>query len=205
MQRWLLPSWRQFFPKQDEGAREYGSPMRLPLEVHRLTNCRYWFFSWRDDGRLHLVPVAQGVSDSLAWLPRVRRTVVSDLDTLPPSQNGTGNDAAQSLAKTPTLTFPVLSGTTIHTWCASQDPFTVIGRYVTLDRRGLGCCPFGAHHADGKDSHPSFKIYQPTRAGGSCWYCYVWEHGDNLFDFLCYWHEVDAKTLWHRILTGEVF
>ncbi|HEY6407881.1 MAG TPA: CHC2 zinc finger domain-containing protein [Ktedonobacteraceae bacterium] len=97
------------------------------------------------------------------------------------------------------------SGTTIHAWCASQNPFEVIGRYVHLDRRGLGCCPFGEHHSDSKDSHPSFKVYQPKRVGGSCWYCYVWEHGGNLFDFLCYWHDESAKTLWHRILTGEVF
>ena len=94
---------------------------------------------------------------------------------------------------------------TIQVWCASQSPLEVIGRYVSLDRRGLECYPFGEHHSDGKDSHPSFRVYQPKRVGGSCWYCYVWEHGGNLFDFLCYWHDVSAKTLWHRILRGEVF
>ena len=128
-----------------------------------------------------------------------------DLETLPPPPNGLGDDAAQSLAKNVTLPVPLPSGTTIQAWCASQNPLEVIGRYVSLDRRGLGCCPFGEHHSDGKDSHPSFRVYHPKRAGGSCWYCYVWEHGGNLFDFLCYWHGVSAKTLWHRILSGEVF
>jgi hypothetical protein len=94
---------------------------------------------------------------------------------------------------------------TIQAWCASQNPFEVIGRYVQLDHRGIGCCPFGEHHSDGKDSHPSLRVYQPKRAGSSCWYCYVWERGGNLFDFLCYWHDVSARVLWHRILVGEVF
>ena len=208
LRRWLLPYCPpgvEFYPKQDEGTREYGSLVRLPLGVHRRTNCRYWFFSWHDDGRLHLVPTARSVSESLAWLPRLSRALVPDLDTLPPSPNGTGHDTPKSLAKTATLSVPLPSRTTIHAWCASQNPFTVIGRYVSLDRRGLGCCPFGEHHSDGKDSHPSFKVYQPKRAGGSCWYCYVWERGGNLFDFLCSWHDVSAKTLWHRILSGEMY
>jgi CHC2 zinc finger len=192
LRRWLLPfcpAGVEFFPKQDEGTREYGSLVRLPLGVHRRSNCRYWFFSWDAEARLHLAPAARSVQESLTWLPRLRRVIVPDLDTLSPAQNSMGNDAAQSLAKTVAL--PV--------------PFAVIGRYVQLDRRGLGCCPFGKHHSDGKDSHPSLRVYQPKRVGGSCWYCYVWERGGNLFDFLCYWHDVSAKTLWHRILTGEVF
>jgi hypothetical protein len=208
LRRWLLPycsAGVEFFPKQDEGTREYGSLVRLPLGVHRRTNCRYWFFSWQDDTRLHLVPTARSVQESLAWLPRLQRAVVPDLDTLAQAQNGTGSDAPQSLAKTVSLPVLLPSGTTIQAWCASQDPFAMIGRYVPLNRRGLGCCPFGEHHSDGKDSHPSFIVYQPNRAGGSCWYCYVWERGGNLFDFLCYWHGVSAKTLWHRILSGEVF
>ena len=208
LRRWLLPFCPpgvEFYPKQDEGTREYGSLVRLPLGVHRRSNCRYWFFSWDAQARLHLAPSARSVQDSLAWLPRLRRAVVPDLDTLPPPPNGAGDDAPQSLAKTVTLPVPLPSGTTIQAWCASHNPFEVIGRYVSLDRRGLGCCPFGAHHSDGKDSHPSFRVYQPKRAGGSCWYCYVWEHGGNLFDFLCYWHDVSAKTLWHRMLSGEVF
>jgi hypothetical protein len=46
---------------------------------------------------------------------------------------------------------------------------------------------------------PSWRQFFPKQDEGAR------EYGGNLFDFLCYWHEVDAKTLWHRILTGEVF
>src|SRR5947199_9749733 len=109
LRRWLLPycpAGVEFYPKQDEGTREYGSLVRLPLGVHRRTNCRYWFFSWHDGGRLHLVPTARSVSESLAALVRLRRALVPDVDPLPPSPNGTGHDTAQTLAKTATLTVP---------------------------------------------------------------------------------------------------
>jgi CHC2 zinc finger len=94
---------------------------------------------------------------------------------------------------------------TIAEWCRAQDVYQVIGRYVDLDRNGLGCCPFGAHHADGKDSHPSFQV-RPLRAGSlNCWYCYVWQRGGSLFGFLALYYGCTAKELWHRILSGEQF
>jgi hypothetical protein len=102
LRRWLLPYCPpgvEFYPKQDEGTREYGSLVRLPLGVHRRTNCRYWFFSWHDDGRLHLVPMARSVFESLAALVRLQRALVPDLDTLPLAPNGTGHGTHKSLAK----------------------------------------------------------------------------------------------------------
>ena len=49
-----------------------------------------------------------------------------------------------------------------------QDAFTLIGRYVKLDRRGMACCPFGEHHHHGQDRHPSFRVYTPSTPGGNC-------------------------------------
>src|SRR6266487_3515490 len=112
LRRWLLPSCPagvEFFPKQDEDTREYGSLVRLPLGVHRRSTCRYWFFSWDGEARLHLAPTARSVQESLAWLPRLQRAVVPDLATLAPAPNGTGNDAPQSLAKTVSLAVPLPS------------------------------------------------------------------------------------------------
>jgi len=126
LRRWLLPycpAGVEFYPKQDESTREYGSLVRLPLGVHRRTNCRYWFFSWDAEARLHLAPAARSVQESLVWLTRLRRVIVPDLETLPPPPNGTGSDTPQSLAKTVTLPVPLPSGTTIQVWCASQSPF----------------------------------------------------------------------------------
>ena len=94
---------------------------------------------------------------------------------------------------------------TIAKWCLQQDALQVIGRYVALDENGLGCCPFGWHHSDGKDSHPSLWVYPPASGDLCCWYCHVWQRGGSLFDFLRYYYGLDARTLWRRIRAGEPF
>src|SRR5260370_27226750 len=109
--------------------------------------------TWRMAGSMVYRAPARGRS------PQFGGAGGADLDTLPLAQNGTGHDTPQS--KTASLPVPVPSGTTIPAWCASQNPFTVIGRYVSLYRRGLGCCPFGEHHSDGKVVHPPFRVQQP--------------------------------------------
>jgi len=73
-----------------------------------------------------------------------------------------------------------------------------------LDRRGMGCCPFGEHHRDRKDRHPSFRVYAPARPGGCCWYCYTWGKGGNVFNFLAHYYRLEARALWSRIRAGEV-
>jgi len=204
LRRWLLPYCPadvEFYPKQDEGS-GYGSLVRLPLGVHRLTGRRYPFVTCKD-GQVALV--ASSVSATLAWFATLEQAHVPGEAMMPAlARPGAGQDQAPSLAKTPALTSTV-SLATIHAWCDAQDPFALIGRYVRLDRRGLGCCPFGEHHADGRDHHPSFRVYRPRSSGSSCWYCYVWRRGGNVFDFLSLYHHLDAKTLWHRVLVREVF
>ncbi len=69
----------------------------------------------------------------------------------------------------------------------------------------MGCCPFGWHHDDGRDAHPSFRVYTPRSATASCWYCYTSQQGGNLFDFLLLYYHLDTRTLWQRILAGEVW
>ncbi len=208
LRRWLLPYCPvgvEFYPKQDEGV-GYGSLIRLPLGVHRLSHCRYWFFSWLPDSQLRVHPLARSLLESLSWLSTVRRAEVPETVPIskPVSDQQAGADPHPSLAKSVTTATP-FTRETIRAWCISQDPLRVIGRYIHLDRRGLGCCPFGEHHSDGKDSHPSFRVYAPRFQTASCWYCYVWQKGGTLFDFLCLWHGLDARSLWHRILAGEVF
>ncbi len=206
LRRWLLPycpAWNvEFNPKQNASQGGYGSLIRLPLGLHRLSGRRYPFFTWHLGDVPHKVPVARSLQKTLAWLSSIKRATVPDEHTLPLLPKAWGQDPPPSLAKTPggVTASPTA---TIENWCASQDPYQVIGRCVRLDARGLGCCPFGEHHSDGKDSHPSFRVYRPTRPGGSCWYCYAWGQGGILFDFLCLFHGFDAKALWHRILAGE--
>jgi hypothetical protein len=202
VRRWLLPyspAGVEFYPKQNEG-RGYGSLIRLPLGMHLLSGHRYPFVEWTPDG---LVEVAPTIPEMLEWLAvsaRVEVPAPALVEALPapPCTHIVSNSPGTSTALAPS------GALTIHDWCQVQDPFAVIGRYVELDARGMGCCPFGWHHDDGRDAHPSFRVYAPRSATSSCWYCYTGEHGGNVFDFLLLYYNLDTRTLWQRILSGEV-
>ncbi|MDQ6661611.1 MAG: CHC2 zinc finger domain-containing protein [Chloroflexota bacterium] len=206
VRRWLLPycpNGVEFYPKQDEIGAGYGSLIRVPLGVHQRSGRRYPFVHWKD-GRA--IPVAASASALLSWFSTLKRSAIPALVNAPslPTRDQQTGAAHPSLAKN-VVHSSLFIGVDIRGWCASQDAVSVIGRYVRLDRGGMGYCPFGWHHSDGKDSHPSFRVYQPRSASGSCWYCYTWQRGGNLFDFLCYYLDVEPKRLWHRILAGETF
>ena len=212
VRRWLLPycpDGVEFYPKRDWATwDEPGSLMRVPFGVHRLTGRRYPFLVAAGSGSGdRLVPAARTVAASLEWLASIRRVPVPGRDTSgfrhdsPPAHTpyvakGAGGGPASLDSETPV---------SIHDWCDRQDAFSVIGRYVQLDQRGMGCCPFGWHHNDGKDSRPSLWVHAPRSSGAPCWYCYVWQRGGNLFDFLCFWYGVSARQMWQRILAGEQF
>lgn len=207
VRRWLVPlcpSDVEFYPKRDWATwDEPGSLMRVPLGVHRRSGCRYPFLMLDAAGQL--VPVATSVVALLDWLAGVRRVevpvgdVVPEPARLPATQPYVAGGAAASFGSLDPLAH------SIHQWCAQQDAVSVIGRYVSLDARGMGCCPFGAHHSDGKDTHPSLWVHAPRGAGAPSWYCHVWRRGGNLFDFLCVWYGVSAREMWRRVRAGEAF
>ena len=211
VRRWLLPycpAGVEFYPKRDWATwDEPGSLMRVPFGVHRLSGRRYPFLVPAGSGSGdRLVPAAQSVAASLDWLATIRRVPVPVRETAG-LRDGTRPDTTPYVAKGAGGVASLESDMplNIHDWCDRQDALRVIGRYVRLDRRGLGCCPFGWHHDDGKDSHPSLWVHAPRSSGAPCWYCYVWRCGGNLFDFLCLWYGVSAGEMWRRILAGERF
>jgi hypothetical protein len=122
----------------------------VPFGVHRLTGRRYPFLvpAGSDD---RLVPAAQSVAASLEWLATIRRVPVPVRETVG-MRDGMAPDTTPYVAKGADGVTSLESDTpvNIHDWCDRQDALRVIGRYVQLDRRGLGCCPFGWHHDDGK-------------------------------------------------------
>jgi hypothetical protein len=177
--------------------------MRLPLGVHRLTGERYPFVALVDG---QVVPLVSSVSDALTWFSTVERVPVAALPMVEQpapveeqrqkkiSFKEERNSASQ---RAPTLT--------IRDWCLAHDPLLVIGRYVELDANGLGCCPFGGHHAHGVDRHPSLVVYRPVPPEVMCWYCHTLGGGGSLFDFFRLYYGLDARELWHRILSGGQF
>lgn len=203
LRAWLLPfcpTGIEFYPKQDEGN-GYGSLMRLPFGVHRLSGQRYPFVEWDPGGG---VPVASSLHAAVVWLASVERVHPPRPRPLATptriSSNTHQQEKSFSLSRSAT---PHLAPTmTIRAWCATQDPLVVIGHYVVLNSRGQGCCPFGWHHAGGRDEHASFKVYRPGAPGGYCWFCYVWQQGGSVFDFLRYYYGLDARTLWRQLQEG---
>lgn len=217
---WLLPYCPpdvEFYPKQDESGAGIGSLIRLPLGVHRLSGRRYPFVVNQDGA---ITSVAASIAETLTWLKTVERVQLPDLqpgeanqDSRKPafpqtesvlSRDHVGQRQHNIVSKS--LPTPPLSPyATIRDWTEAQDPLKIISRYVKLDWRGLGHCPFGEHHSDGKDSNPSFRAYKPRYAGASSWYCYAWQRGGNVFDFLCKWHNLDAAAMWARIQAGDIW
>jgi hypothetical protein len=202
LRAWLFPYCPrgvEFYPKQDEGS-GYGSLIRLPLGVHRLSQKRYPFVRWTEGVYSHYAPT---LATLLTWLDQIEWVPVPDAyqEVLPNTNVRTHTDTPTSLASCH-LHLLSYSMPTIGAWCAMQDACSIISRYVHLDSRGRGCCPFGEHHTQGKDRHPSLRVYAPTRVGGSCWYCYAWGKGGNIFDFLCQWYKLDARNMWQRIQEG---
>jgi hypothetical protein len=191
---WLLPfcpEGIEFYPKQAEGC-GYGSLLRLPLGVHLRSGRRYPFVEWTERGP---VPVARSVPATLDWLATIQRATVPDLPASQPRAPRTQERLPSSSRHTTPSTTPQ----TIREWCAQQDPFSVIGAFVDLNSQGIGRCPFGEHHTNGQDAHASFKVYDPGMRSNYCWYCYTWQQGGSVFDFLRHYHGLEARDMWQRI------
>jgi hypothetical protein len=204
---WLLPFCPQgceFYPKQDQANFEHpGSLIRLPLGVHLRSGERYPFVTLVGGQPL---PLFSSVVDALGWFSTIERAPVPSPSTILVQRENGGQPTQRNISfKKPQPTTTVGVPSTIREWCVSQDPLAVIGRYVSLDSNGVGCCPFGWHHADGVDTHPSFVAYRPTAPDICCWYCHVWQQGGSLFDFFKLYSGLEAREFWHRILGGAQF
>jgi hypothetical protein len=200
---WLLPYCPgevEFYPKQSEGG-GVGSLIRLPLGVHRLSGRRYPFVAVIQGGGI--APVATTWPEIFAWLRTVERVQVPEMTS--ESQGERMVAQGERVAQRQHVVGPATGYSSIREWTEAQDSLNIISRYVRLDSSGLGCCPFGEHHSDGKDSNPSFRAYEPRYRGASSWYCYAWQRGGNVFDFLCLYHGLDAGAMWARIQNGDIW
>lgn len=196
---WLLPYALaygvEFYPKQDAlGVSGAGSVIRVPLGVHRKSRGWYPFLAVMDGGLL--VPVGDSVAACCAWaVEAVRRVMVPDEGMVAREehdQDGCGYVAREWPGRD--LVMP--NGyDSIRAWCQSQDCRAVIGRYVALDRRGVGSCPFNEHHYRG-DRRPSFQVFRDH------WYCYTWGRAGDLCDFLGLYYDLSAQEVWQRIRAG---
>jgi hypothetical protein len=206
VRQWLVPYALAFdvelYPKQDEllpgGS---GSLIRLPLGVHRRSRGWYPFVQWTSHGEL--MPVGETVEACCAWLcQHVERVAVpatvweAVLMARPSAEcHETGRSGSHAAASP-----PARSSASIQAWCQTQDIRSVIGRYVALDRRGIGSCPFKEHHSRG-DVHPSFQVFEGPDPH---WYCYTCQQAGNVFDFLCLYHGLSPHEAWRRLQAGTL-
>lgn len=179
-----------------------GSLVRLPLGIHQCTGQRYPFVACIDGC---LTPVAASVADTLHWFTTVERVTVPAADSFLVTSQAQARNQHHTLQKPLHVRDVGVSPATIAEWCMQQDPLALIARYVDLDSKGLGCCPFGWHHSDGVDTHPSLYVYDPSFPDLCCWYCHVWKRGGSVFDFLRYYYGFEPRELWSHILAGRRF
>jgi len=204
---WLLPyamaAGVELYPKQDWLAPGgSGSLIRLPLGIHRQS--RGWYPFVQRSAWGEWVPVGETVEDCCAWVcQQVQRVAVPEALMLAcsagvPVQSESRMDAGvEGAARTASH----WSYESIREWCRAQDILAVIGRYVALDGRGVGSCPFKEHHHRG-DLRPSFQVL-----GGSDphWYCYTWRRAGDLFDFLCLYYRLTPQEAWRQLQQGGLW
>jgi TOTE conflict system, Archaeo-Eukaryotic Primase domain len=170
---WLLPYaiayGVELYPKQDQLAPGgSGSLVRLPLGVHRKTRGWYPFLQLNAWGEW--VPVGEMIAECCAWVcQQVQRVAVPAAVVLGCAEVSPGWSESRMAfdGEGSTLMASRRSYGSIREWCQAQEIAAVIGRYVVLDGRGIGSCPFKGHHYRG-DLRPSFQVF-----GGSDphWYC----------------------------------
>jgi hypothetical protein len=200
---WLLPSAQalgvEFYPKQDTlGPDGACSLIRLPLGIHRLSRGWFPFIEVHEDG--DVAPVGETVWECCAWASQhVHRVAVPAavlaMCAVPPPL--ALRDIAV-MASHEGLSVPGRGS--IRAWCREQDIVEVIGRFVSLDHRGVGSCPFKEHHYRG-DVRNSFQVF-----GGDDphWYCYTWGRAGDLFDFVCLYYHITPQEAWRRLQDGAL-
>lgn len=201
---WLLPFAEElgieFYPKQDRLAPGgSGSLIRLPLGVHRRARAWYPFVQVTELG--DLVPVGETVEQCCAWVCEAVQPVAVPVVARVPAQVAVGEVGGMVLPGLAASVVPVAGEMeSIGAWCRSQDIVEVVGRFVALDARGMGSCPFKAHHVRG-DMRPSFQVF-----GGvdPHWYCYTWGRAGDLFDFVCLYFGLSKREAWAALRAGQL-
>jgi hypothetical protein len=134
----------EVFPKQDrlDQDTQYGSLVRGPLGIHKLTGQRYPFLD-----PISLNPVSRSVVGTIEYLSfaqKVPLTQVAEAKILlPPETAEPSTTLRRSSAYSPLQRLKQELG----------DPYEFISRFVELDERGRGHCPFHP-----PDRHPSFAV-----------------------------------------------
>lgn len=164
----------EIYPKQDQLLTGAGSLVRLPLGVHRKTGRRYHFIT--PDGQ----PLAPTIREQLALLaqpPTLSEAFIArTLAAAPPHK-----PLAPTLPFEPRPTLPgaKLSDALKHTLSV----YEFVSRFVDLDARGVGLCPF----------HDDHEVSFQVNIEANYWNCYAGCGGGSLIDFWMKWRELTGS------------
>jgi len=166
----------ELFPKQDILSTGPGSLVRLPLGVHRKDGFRYYFLNRRGQP---LAPTIRQQVDLLGAPDRVPEEFITEILVASPSMD---DSAPASLTESSSITPP--TGETLSQRIkASISTHDFIARYVELDPRGRGLCPFHA------DKHASFSVDLER----NYWHCFAGCGGGSIIDFWMKWRETHGE------------
>jgi CHC2 zinc finger len=86
----------------------------------------------------------------------------------------------------------------IKEWVRGVQICEVVGKYVELDRRGRGHCPWGQNHTH-NDAKPSFQVFDRDQR----FYCFRERIGGDAFSFLCRYFDADAREVLRLVRSGR--
>jgi hypothetical protein len=161
----------ELFPKQAELKTGPGSLVRLPLGRHRLTGQRYHFVTLDGD------PIAPSVRAQVRLLSSpqlVPQDYFRDV-TAEPSRPADLPDKPLFPEARPQPPGAPLSERLKN----AISVYDFVGRYVDLDERATGFCPFH------DDQHRSFGVNREQ----NFWHCWAGCGGGSLIDFWMKWRE----------------
>ncbi|MGA7193996.1 MAG: CHC2 zinc finger domain-containing protein [Anaerolineales bacterium] len=159
----------EIYPKQDTVGQGFGSLIRLPFGVHRLTGKRYGFY--RSNGE----PLGSTLREQLYALQRPDFVSAAMLE---PYKIISSSETPKALPKR-------LSKTTEHISERLKARVTVlefISQYVDLkpnESGAIGLCPFH------DDQHPSFGVNDKE----NYWHCFAGCGGGSIIDFWSMWRK----------------
>jgi len=162
----------ELYPKQDKLKTGPGSLVRLPLGVHLKTGKRYYFVTL--DGQ-PLAPTIREQARLLATPDRVSPAFVQEVIAhVPKEPTGPEPEFTPTDAAGEQLSDRIKAAISVYDY---------VSRYVELDERGRGHCPFHP------DDHKSFSV----NAEKNYWNCFSGCGGGSLIDFAMKWRDVRGE------------
>lgn len=165
----------EIYPKQDKLTTGPGSQVRLPFGIHRKSGKRYHFITPKGD------PLAPTVRKQIALLASPTRVPISYIHhRIEIFAHQRPFDSSPPVPARSHPIVPSAAGETLSERLKStMTVYDFVSRYIQLDERGKGVCPFHDDHVK------SFQIHE----GRNFWHCYAGCGGGSLIDFWMKWRE----------------